>query len=68
QGRSDPRPPPTGHVLGSQFAVLLTAMPHLVGVVSVLGHCDDLTLARQLAFDSAERKIAHRLVRVRIGE
>lgn len=65
-GRADPRPPPPGHVLGSQFAVLLTPMPHLVGQLSVIGHCEDLELGRRLASDIAERKLPHRLARVRV--
>jgi cyclophilin family peptidyl-prolyl cis-trans isomerase len=65
-GRADPHPPPAGHVLGSQFAVLLTAMPHLAGELSVIGRCGDLPLAKRLADDIANRKLAHRLLRVRV--
>ena len=62
-GREDPHPPPAGLVLGSQFAVLLAAMPHLLGQLSVLGSCRDLELARRIARDVAS-KHAHRLRRV----
>ena len=65
-GRSDPHPPPPGHVMGSQFAVLLTGMPHLVGVVSVIGRCGDLDIARAIADDVANKRQAHRLLRVRV--
>ena len=63
-GRSDPHPPPAGHVLGSQFAVLLTRMPHLLGVVSVIGRCGDLDIARAIADDVGNKRQAHRLLRV----
>jgi cyclophilin family peptidyl-prolyl cis-trans isomerase len=65
--RADPSPPAPGQVLGSQFAVLLTAMPHLVGQVSVLGRCDDLERARAIAEDVASKRTPHRLLRVQIG-
>lgn len=65
-GRSDPHPPPPGHVLGSQFAVLLTDMRHLLGQVSVIGRCADLDIARTIAADVASRRQAHRLLRVLI--
>lgn len=64
-GRPDPNPPPAGHVLGSQFAVLLTDMQHLAGRVSVLGHCGDLELARELAERVADGH-AHTLLRVEL--
>ena len=63
--RSDPNPPPPGHVLGSQFAVLLADMQHLSGKVSVLGRCADLELARALAANVADGK-AHTLLRVEV--
>lgn len=65
-GRDDPDPPPRGHVLGSQFAVLLTDMHHLASSVSVLGRCEDLDLARRIALDVGHRTRAHRLERIEI--
>jgi cyclophilin family peptidyl-prolyl cis-trans isomerase len=59
-GRADPHPPPPGHVLGSQFALLLTDMSHLAGQTTVIGHCADLTIAAALADDVA----AHRQPRL----
>jgi hypothetical protein len=53
-------------VLGSQFAVLLTDMRHLVGKVSVLGRCGDLELAREIAKRLAEGK-PHTLLRVELA-
>jgi cyclophilin family peptidyl-prolyl cis-trans isomerase len=66
-GRADPRPPPAGHVLGSQFALLLIPMPHLVGSLSVIGHCDDLELAKRISIDIAEQRTPHRLLEVQIA-
>jgi peptidyl-prolyl cis-trans isomerase A (cyclophilin A) len=65
-GRADPRPPPPGQLLGSQFALLLIPMPHLVGLLSVIGHCDDLALAKRLSIDIAEQHIPRRLLEVRV--
>jgi cyclophilin family peptidyl-prolyl cis-trans isomerase len=48
-GRSDPHPPPAGHLLGSQFAILLTDMSHLAGQTTVLGHCGDLAVVAVIA-------------------
>lgn len=67
-GRKDPSPPPPGQVLGSQFAVLLTAMPHLLGQVSVLGRCQDLERARTIADDVASKRTPHRLLQVHVGD
>lgn len=66
-GRTDPNPPPRGHVLGSQFAVLLTDMRHLAGKVSVLGRCDDLDLAREIAERVADGE-PHTLLRVELAQ
>ena len=66
-GRADPRPPPAGQVLGSQFALALIPMPHLVGLVSVIGHCENLELARRISLDVSERHTPRRLLEVRIG-
>ena len=65
-GRTDPNPPPPGQVLGSQFALLLIPMPHLVGLVSVIGRCENLELAKQLSIDIAEHHTARTLREVRI--
>ncbi|HKP62754.1 MAG TPA: hypothetical protein VJV78_38725 [Polyangiales bacterium] len=54
-------------MLGSQFALALIPMPHLVGLVSVIGHCENLELARQISLDVAERRTPRRLLEVRIG-
>lgn len=62
--RVDPAPPPPGHVLGSQFAVLLTDMSHLAGQVSVLGRCGDLELARALAEEVAAHRAHPKLIEV----
>jgi cyclophilin family peptidyl-prolyl cis-trans isomerase len=64
--RVDPAPPPPGHVLGSQFAVLLTDMSHLAGQVSVLGHCGDLELARTIAEEVAADRARPKLIEVRV--
>ncbi len=40
--RTDPHPPPPGHVLGSQFFIGLVDMSHLAGQVTVLGRCGNL--------------------------
>jgi len=47
--REDPSPPPPGHTIGSQFAVTMTNMKHLAGTVTVLGHCNELDVARAIA-------------------
>jgi len=47
--REDPKPPPAGHTIGSQFAVTMTNMAHLAGTVTVLGRCDGLDIARTIA-------------------
>jgi hypothetical protein len=65
--RTDPNPPPAGQVLGSQFAVLLTDMRHLVGKVSVLGRCGDLELAREIAERVADGE-PHTLLRVELAD
>jgi peptidyl-prolyl cis-trans isomerase A (cyclophilin A) len=64
-GRIDPNPPPPGHVLGSQFAVLLTDMRHLAGQLSVLGRCDDLDLVGRIA-DQVAAGHAQTLLRVEL--
>jgi cyclophilin family peptidyl-prolyl cis-trans isomerase len=64
-GRTDPQPPPPGHVLGSQFAVLLTDMSHLTGQTTVLGRCGDLAVAAAIAADVAADR-PRRLVRVSV--
>ena len=48
-GRSDPNPPPPGHVIGSQFGVALSDMRHLTGQVTVLGNCEDLGVVARIA-------------------
>lgn len=53
-GRSDPDPPPPGHVIGSQFGVALTDMHHLAGQVTVLGSCENLDIVARIA-DSVAR-------------
>ena len=65
-GRIDPQPPPKGLVLGSQFAVLLSAMPHLAGQLSVIGRCNDLQVAQRIADDIGNEHVNHRLLRVAI--
>jgi peptidyl-prolyl cis-trans isomerase A (cyclophilin A) len=63
--REDPSPPPPGHVIGSQFGVTLTAMPQLVGDVTVLGTCEDLDIAHTIA--NTEDPVSRaRLQRVRV--
>ena len=47
--RRDPHPPPPGHLIGSQFVIALAAMPHLAGMVTVLGQCGDLDVVRVLS-------------------
>jgi peptidyl-prolyl cis-trans isomerase A (cyclophilin A) len=65
-GRSDPNPPPPGHVLGSQFAVTLRDMGQLAGQVSVIGRCRNLEVIRAISRDVVARTDAPRLARVRI--
>jgi peptidyl-prolyl cis-trans isomerase A (cyclophilin A) len=48
-GRSDPDPPPPGHVIGSQFGVTLADMHHLAGQVTVLGSCENLDVVARIA-------------------
>lgn len=67
-GRSDPHPPPPGHTLGSQFAVLLRDMKHLAGQVSVLGSCGDLAIAETIAEEVAAGRKQHRLQAVRLPQ
>jgi cyclophilin family peptidyl-prolyl cis-trans isomerase len=64
--RRDPSPPPPGHVLGSQFAVLLADMRHLAGQVTVLGSCSDLEVVARVADDVAGRGARPKLLRVRL--
>jgi peptidyl-prolyl cis-trans isomerase A (cyclophilin A) len=64
--RIDPDPPPPGHVLGSQFALLLTNMAHLAGQVSVLGSCGDLETARAIADELTAQRARPRLIEVRV--
>jgi hypothetical protein len=65
--RTDPDPPPPGQVLGSQFAITLTDMRHLVGQVSVLGTCPELGAARRIAELVSTGRGTARLVRVRVS-
>lgn len=65
-GRTDPTPPPPGQVIGSQFALLLIPMPHLVGLVTVIGHCESLEVAKQLSIDIADHRTPRKLIEVRV--
>jgi peptidyl-prolyl cis-trans isomerase A (cyclophilin A) len=65
-GRTDPDPPPPGHVLGSQFGVTLTDMRHLAGQVGVLGTCENLDVVGRIA-ESVSRGGRPALRRVRIS-
>ncbi|MBN2192517.1 MAG: peptidylprolyl isomerase [Polyangiaceae bacterium] len=47
--RTDPHPPPPGHVLGSQFFIGLVDMSHLAGQVTVLGRCANLDRIASIA-------------------
>jgi peptidyl-prolyl cis-trans isomerase A (cyclophilin A) len=64
--RPDPNPPPPGHVLGSQFGVLLRDMSHLAGQVTVLGHCQSLDVAQAIARAFRTNPAPPRLQRVRV--
>ena len=48
-GRADPRPPPPGHVIGSQLVIALEPMTQNLGAVTVLGRCEDLDVVRRLS-------------------
>jgi peptidyl-prolyl cis-trans isomerase A (cyclophilin A) len=65
-GRTDPDPPPPGHVIGSQFGVALTDMRHLAGQVTVLGSCENLDVAARIA-ESVARGARPALRRIRIA-
>jgi len=62
--RVDPRPPPAGQVIGSQFAIALGDLSHLVGSASVLGSCTDLERSRAIAQLVATRQREVRLERI----
>jgi peptidyl-prolyl cis-trans isomerase A (cyclophilin A) len=47
--RPDPRPPPAGEVIGSQFIVTVNDMSHLAGQVTVLGQCTELDVVAKIA-------------------
>jgi peptidyl-prolyl cis-trans isomerase A (cyclophilin A) len=64
--RVDPHPPPTGHVIGSQFVVSLTDMSHLAGEHTVLGTCSDLDVVARIAAVVASKERPVRLTAVRI--
>jgi peptidyl-prolyl cis-trans isomerase A (cyclophilin A) len=64
--RKDPTPPPPGDVLGSQFAVLLTSMPHLAGGLTVLGRCEDLDVVGRIAQNAAPERPMLRRVSVEL--
>ena len=64
--RRDPNPPPPGDVLGSQFAITLTAMSHLAGQVTVLGRCENLDIARAIAREYRRGRPGTRLIRVSV--
>lgn len=49
QGRTDPAPPPPGHVIGTQMVIALGDMRHLAGRVTVLGACRDLEVVEAIA-------------------
>ena len=65
--RIDPAPPPEGHVIGSQFVVLLTNMAHLAGRVTVIGRCENLELAQATAEALAQGRSRPRLLEVRVA-
>jgi peptidyl-prolyl cis-trans isomerase A (cyclophilin A) len=48
-GRTDPNPPPPGHVIGSQFVITLVNMQHLAGQVTVIGRCQDLEVVGRIS-------------------
>lgn len=62
QGRTDPAPPPPGHVIGTQMVIALGDMRHLAGRVTVLGACRDLEVVEAIA-KSPDRE---RLTRLRV--
>jgi peptidyl-prolyl cis-trans isomerase A (cyclophilin A) len=64
--RTDPNPPPEGHVLGSQFGITLVNMHHLAGQVSVLGHCEDLDVVREISHRVGRGRQVVTLRRIRI--
>jgi peptidyl-prolyl cis-trans isomerase A (cyclophilin A) len=64
--RTDPHPPAPGHVIGSQFAILLADMHHLARQVSVIGHCRDLDIVSNIARAVVQDKRQPKLIRVRI--
>lgn len=64
--RVDPTPPPAGHVLGSQFALLLSRSTHLRGLVTVLGRCRELSVARAIADAMAAQRARPTLLEVRL--
>jgi cyclophilin family peptidyl-prolyl cis-trans isomerase len=47
--REDPDPPPPGQVIGSQLAIALGPVSHNAGAVTVLGHCENLDVVRQIS-------------------
>jgi peptidyl-prolyl cis-trans isomerase B (cyclophilin B) len=64
--RTDPAPPPPGHVIGSQFVIALADMSHLANAVTVIGSCSDLERVRAIALTVASGKRRVRLARVEV--
>jgi peptidyl-prolyl cis-trans isomerase A (cyclophilin A) len=65
-GRTDPNPPPLGHVIGSQFVITLVNMQHLAGQVTVIGRCQDLDVVRRISqgVGSEHRHVGLKRIRV----